>query len=94
MTDHAIKLEAQLPANYESREMRLCLTRNGKKWAFGMFSDGYGVPLRSYPLHRAALWSGFRTRKAAAEFAKSAGFPPYAIWNAKKRQETRIRRVL
>ncbi len=83
---HVIKPEAQLPPNYESCEMRLCLTRNGSRWSFCFVSEyGFKVPLRGYPGHLACSWQGFRTRKAAAAFAARSGFPPYAIWNRKKR---------
>lgn len=77
-----IKPNAQLPANYESREMRLCLTKNGKKWAFCMRdAQGYCVGLHAFPPHGASHWAGFKRRKDAINFAIKARFPAFAIWN-------------
>lgn len=81
-----IKIAAQLPANYESRLMFLVLWKNGKKWSFCMRSDaGLIVPLHAIPPHGAANNKGFKRQKDALAFAKTNGFPSFAVWNGRKR---------
>lgn len=82
-----VELNAQLPANYESREMRLCLIRVGNKWSFCYRDErGYSVPLASKTGCLACSWQGFKTRKAAKAYADQQGFPPYAIWSGQLRE--------
>lgn len=81
------ELNAQLPPNYASREMRLCLTRNGAKWSFCFRdNDGYSVPLASKTGCRACSWQGFKTRAKAKAYADLKGFPAYAIWSGHSRE--------
>jgi hypothetical protein len=77
-------LRFMLPTNYASRDMQFVLSRDGKGWSFGAEKDGYFVAALN---HQEPLLGGkvFRTRWEAVKMGEFLDFPPYAIWNGRKR---------
>ena len=74
-----------LPTNYESRDMQFVLSRDGKGWSFGAEKDGYFVAALNH--RKEKLFGGqiFRTRWEAVKMGEYMDFPPYAVWNGRKR---------
>lgn len=74
-----------LPAGYTARDMEFALTKDRKGWKFVGHADGYSVPARKANGDLFFDGEPMKTRQDAARMAWALDFPPYKVWNGRKR---------
>jgi hypothetical protein len=83
-----------LPTGYAERDMEFALTKDRKGWKFVGHADGYTVPARKPNGDLFFQGDALETRQDAAIMARALDFPPYKVWNGRKRKYDGIGEII
>lgn len=75
-----------LPANYQTRTVRLVLSRERNGWRFYGESNGYAVAARNANGELLCAGYTFSTKAEAALMARALDLPAYAVWNGRTKR--------